>query len=230
MKKMVLITSLLLFYCFQSAAQSTEQIVVKAGDDIAAGFSPNGFFRFPEYMDGSFTLKDGTKSNARFNYNIVSGEMHFIGPNSDTMILSQPEIIDIIYVGNTPFVYNKGYIELVGHNDMVNLGKKITVRWQTESIGAYGMAAPTGSIDHFKQIIAGNSYHKLSLSQNFVFTKRISYWLIDKSNIAVQANRKNFLKLYTPDKQGNIEEYIKKNNVNFDKEDQLIQLIKQFPN
>jgi hypothetical protein len=229
MKKFLSAGFYLLFYSLQLAAQSTEQIIIKAGDDIATGFSPNGFFRFPAYTDGSFALKDGRKSTAKFNYNIVSGEMHFLGPNNDTLTLAQPGDIEIITIGTTPFIYNKGFIEIVGNNDLLKLGKKIVVKWETESVGAYGLSSPTASIDHFKQIITGNSYQRLTVNQNVVFNKTTSFWLIDKKNNIVQANRKNFLKLYPSDKQSSIDEYIKQNSINFNKEDQLTQLIRQFP-
>jgi hypothetical protein len=229
MGKLLSVLICLLFFNLHITAQTTEQIVVKAGDDISKGFSPYGFFRFPIYMDGTFELKDGRKSSVRFNYNIVSGEMHFLGPKSDTLILADPGNVEIITIGNIPFIYNKGFIEIVGNNDLLQLGKKIVVKWETESIGAYGQSSPTASIEHFKQIVTGNSYQKLTVNQNVVFNKTTSFWLIDKNKNMVQASRKNFLKSYPSDKQSSIDEYIKKNSINFNKEDQLIQLIRQFP-
>lgn len=228
MGRILLIITCLLIFCFSLQAQ-TEQITVKAGDDVATGFSPNGFFKYPQYMDGSFVLKDGSKATGRFNYNLVSGQMHFIGNNGDTLVLGEPVNIETIMVGNNPFIYDKGYIEILDHNDLISLGKKIIVKWQTESIGAYGMANPTGSVDHYRQIFAGNSYQRLNINQNIVFTKRTSFWLIDKNKNVIQANKKNFLKLYAADTQRAIEEYIKKNDIDFDKETELMQLIKQFP-
>ena len=228
MRRFIYVSTFLITCCLQLAAQTTEQIVVKAGDDVVKGFSPSGFFRFFNYTDGTITLKNGSKSGGKFNYNVVLDQMHFISPNGDTMV-ADPTNIDIVVIGTTQFLYNKGYIEILSQNNIIYLGKKVSVKYQAESVGAYGMANQTASVDHYKQIFAGNSYTRLNINQNIVFTKRTTFWLIDKNKNVIPANRKNFLKLYPADQQAGIEEYIKKNDIDFDKEDELIQLVKQFP-
>ena len=66
MKKALLWHCFLLVSCSGIFAQTPEIVRIKAGEDIATGFSPYGFYRFPTFNEGVAVFKNGGQTKARF--------------------------------------------------------------------------------------------------------------------------------------------------------------------
>jgi hypothetical protein len=211
-------------------AQSARSIRVKAGDDVAQAYSPYGFYRFPQFGNATLHYKTGDKnSGAQFNYNILSANLQFISPKGDTLDLASQENIDSVVFNGTIFLYNDGFMEIIGTADSVLLLKKTIIKTQTENIGAYGLPNTTASIVNMKSYSNGASVYSLVLNQDVVVAENISWFFINQNKTLVKATKSNLLKLLTADKQVKIEAWLKQNKTSFEKEADLKKLMAAIP-
>lgn len=225
MKKSFLIQGLLLF-CFSSIyAQDPEIVRIKAGQDPATSYSQNGFYMFPYFSEGVAVFKKGEKITARFNYHILNDEIQFISLNGDTLALADPFSIKYITIDSSLFYYSEGYLEVILINENIMLARKLKLNTTTEKIGAYGQTSPSGSIRTPNRVIMGNTGKDLTINQDLIIQKEYTYFWLDKYTTVLKANKSNLLKLLAPDKKSSIEEYLKKNKIDFRKESDLKKLL-----
>lgn len=225
MKQSIIIGLFLVSFTGSLLAQSGEVVRIKAGEDPAAVFSPNGFYRFTRFNDGVAIFKNGGKTTARFNYHLLNQEMQFLAENGDTLSLADPFSIKSITMDSNLFYYSNGYLEVMVNHEHLKLGKKIKLDVSAEKIGAYGQASPSGSIRSPNKLILQNTGKNLSLNQDLLIRKEFSYYWLDEYNIVLKATKANLLKLLPPDKKNNIEEYLRKNKIDFTKEEDLKKLL-----
>ena len=225
MKKVVL-TQLLTLMCFSIlSAQTTEVIRIKAGQDIASGFSPHGFYRYPSFNQGTAVFKNGSRTTARFNYHLLNEEMQFIASSGDTLALADPYSIKHIYLDSAMFFYSDGYLEVLVNTDALKLARRLRLNTKWEKIGAYGQASPSGSIRTPNKLILGNIGSNLTLNQDLVIQKEYTFYWLDKYNTVLKATKANLIKLLAPDQKLSIEEFLQKNKIDYRKESDLKKLL-----
>lgn len=210
MKKAAILGILSLFWGWCLFAQSREIIRIKAGKDIATGFSPYGFYRFPAFSEGIAVFKHGQKTTARFNYHMLNEEVQFISLNGDTLALADPFLIKYITMDSSLFYYSEGYLEVLVNNESVKLARKLRLNTRWEKIGAYGQASPSGSIRTPNKLILANTGKDLSINQDILIQMEFTYYWMDRYNTVLKATKANLLKLLLPDEKNNIEDYLKK--------------------
>lgn len=226
MRVRLLFLALMIIVVTSPRAQSVRIIRVKAGDDVAQAYSSNGFYRFPRFEKATLYYKNGSiNEGSQFNYSMLSGNFHFIGPQGDTVELGGKTDIDSINVGGTMFVANDGFLEVINTVDSVALLKKTTIKTQTENVGAYGMANSTASITNIRSYVAGTGVYNLILNQDIVVTETVSWYFADKNNNPVKATKANLLKLLPAQKQAKTEDWLKQNKTSFEKEADLKKLM-----
>jgi hypothetical protein len=206
-------------------AQTSERIVVRAGENIAQAVSPNGYYRFGNFTDGMVILKNGSRSRGLFNYNIVTGEMLYIGPKGDTMAMAAPEDIDhLIIGGNTEYIYNnKVFLEVLGEAKPGQLVKKIKITVESDKKGGYGQSTQTSSQDQFSSFVFNSRV--VELNYDLAVTKKISYYWVDDNHNLQPVTKKSSLKLVSKDKQLQVETFIEENKINFNNGDDLRKLL-----
>jgi hypothetical protein len=221
-----------LSFCSKEAsAQSGRTIRVKAGDDLAQAYSSHGFYRFPEFNKATLYFKGGKRNEGKlFNYNIISANLQFIGPKGDTLDLSGQVNMDSIVFEKNTFVYINGFMEVVGRADSVTLLKKITLKTQVESIGAYGISNSTASIDNIKTYSNGVGVYNLILNQDVVLIESVTWSFADNNNNLVKASKSSLLKLLSSAGQAKADAYLKQNKTNFEKEADLKKLMEAIAN
>ena len=228
MIKRYLFASILVGSLFQLAvAQTHERITVAAGEDLSKTLASSGTYRFPSFTQGIIFFQNGKKISASLNYNVLSGQMQFVGEKGDTLIIGNPETIDHIMIGDNKFFYNKGYIEAIAGNDVVKLGKKQKIKLESEKVGGYGESATTASVDNFQNFYStsNNGTYALVLNQNTVVVKDISYFWIGNNAQIVPATEDNLFKFVNTDKKTNVEEYVKQSRINFHIEKDLVKVL-----
>jgi hypothetical protein len=205
-------------------AQLTEKKVVKAGDIISDAISENGAFRFPQFTEGNFQLKDGTKSSARFNYHLISGEMLYLNTKGDTMALAIPDQVEYIAIGENKFIYdNRAFHEILLTSPTASLAKKIKIHIENERTGGYGTSAPSSSQDQLRNVNYSSNFYQLTY--DVAILKTTSFYWMDAKNNLQPATKKNALKMVAKDKQPKLEAFIEENRTNFNREDDLRKLL-----
>jgi len=225
MRKLIL--SIVLIYisdCF-AIAQEPKDVRIRSGEDPALGFSAYGFYRFPTFNKGFVFLKKGGTSAARLNYHILNDEIQFISANGDTLALADPLSISYITIDSSWFYYSNGYLEVIANHASLKLARKLRLNMRTEKIGGYGQPSPSGSIRTPNKIIRGSTGQDLNVNQDIIIHKEFNYYWLDQYNTVLKATKVNLLKLLDPDKKVTVEEYLKKNKVDFNNELDLQKLL-----
>lgn len=205
-------------------AQLHEKIVVKAGENVAEAVSPNGFYRFPKFTEGTFTLKNGSKASAMFNFHIGNGEIEYLGDKGDTMAIGVPDDIANVTIGESTFIYNnKTVIEILAGKEPAKLARRVRIILENEKKGGYGESAPASSQANFKNFNFATGMFQLT--HDIAIIKTTSYYWADDRNNLTAATKKNSLKLVSKDKQPKLEAFIEENKTNFNKEDDLRRLV-----
>lgn len=225
MKPAIAICFFLTLY-LSSAAQQTEKISVQDGGDIAGRLTFDQIYRYPQFIIGRVFFKDETSATGLLNYNTILDEMQFVADTGDTLSLANEHLIKYITAGSDSFYYyNKGYYELITSNSIARLLKKQYLKQlDKEKIGGYGMATSSSAITTYNSYMADNHYVKLTVRGDVILAKKTDYFLANKNNQLLPATKKSVIKLF-PKYEKAISQYVKENEVDFNKEADLRNLI-----
>lgn len=223
--KRIFALHLILVVAVSASAQLHEKIVVKAGESIPLAISENGFYRLPKFTEGTYTLRNGQKASALFNYNIGNGEIEYIGDKRDTLAIGIPEDIRLITIGpDVQYVYqNKAYYEILADKKPAKLAKKVRIILENEKKGGYGESAPASSQNNLRNFTTVGGLYNLTYDIAIIKTTSF-YWLDGRDNLQA-ATKKNSMKLVSKDKQAQLETFIDENKINFNSEDDLRKLL-----
>jgi len=197
--------------CF---SQRTETIKVRSGEYLSNAISDSGIFRFTSFTLGMVVKNDSTSSSAKFNFNLVTGEMLFINNNGDTIIITNSNEINYIIIGNVFFYYRNGYKEVVADQDSFKLALDYNFKIGYETVGAYGQ--PVGAERVYTVPYVTIYLEPLSVAQNAIVTKTTTYYILNRNELPQIATKENFLKIFNS-KEIAINEYIKAKHIKFNK-------------
>jgi len=180
-------------------------------------------YLYPEFSSAIVKMKNGNSLTAKMNYNMVTGNMVFVRDGKLYDLLN-PETIDTVYLQNCKFVhFEKVFYEVIvaapislflHHNgSLAPAGKP----------AGYGGTSHTSSITTLSGYQSGNAYYNLELPPDFIVKVDRVYWIRKDNNMSSFMNMKQFLKIF-PDKESNLNEYIKKNHIKFERRNDLIKL------
>jgi hypothetical protein len=208
--------------------QYRKTITVKAGEDIAQAYSPNGFYRFPQFAGASlYNERRYGQSSMRFNYNIYTNRMQFINNEGDTMDMMNPIRFDSILVDKTVFYYKTepGFLELIATAWPIRLVSRTEVKLKTESVGAYGGSNTTSSVSMVKTLVVGTTMYHYTSNENVTIKQSVDWFWMGADGSLLKANRKNLYYLLPPDKEKIASDFIKQHDIRFDREADLIRLL-----
>ncbi|QRR00507.1 hypothetical protein [Dyadobacter sandarakinus] len=225
-----LISSLLVLCCMANAAAQVPQKTyrIKNGTKASEVIPYDDRFQYQEFTDGQVFFRNGRTGRAKLNYSLLHGEVMFIGPVNDTLLLTNNDFIHKIEIGSQAYYFNKGrgHIELIGDYGNVSLGKKLLlVRAGNEKLAAYNQYTETSSIDTFSSFINHNGdFQFLQGSDKLILHKRELFFLMDRNAQFHFVNRASIGRLY-PGHKREIESFIKINGYDLEREKDLRQVL-----
>lgn len=183
-------------------------------------------YRYPQFTQGYILFKNQNLASALVNYNRLSGQILFINSNGDTLEPAHPQSIEYVACANDTFHYfDKAYIRLITHYTGVNLYKKQIIKYNgKEKKGAYGGYSTTTAANSIDKVSNENNIEKIGVDENELYASSTYYYLAGQENIFVNANKKSFRRIF-PGKGGALNEYLAKNKINYNKEEDLLNLI-----
>lgn len=206
--------------------QGSKSILVRAGEDIAKAYSPNGFYRFSQFTKATLFRKTGKSDTDKLlNYNIFSGAMQFINEKGDTLDLINPSLFDSIAIDDNIFYYEDGFMELTANSQYFRLFKKIRIKLIPERKGAYGTSNSTGASDKISSYTFGNSVYNISVTEDMTVKESIDWFWMDGKGKLWKANKDNLFLLLPADKQEPVKAWLKQNKTSFGKEPDLKKLL-----
>jgi len=209
-------------------AQYRKTIFVKAGDDVAQAYSPNGFYRFPQFTAASlYNVKRQGQSSMLFNYNLFTDRIQYINNEGDTMDMMNPLRFDSMVIDKSIFYYKSetGFLELVATAWPIRLLKKTDIKLKTESIGAYGGSNTTSSVSMMKTVMVGTTMYNYKSNENITIKESVDwYWMGDDGHLT-KATRRNLADILPPEKARIANDFVKQHNIKFDREADHIKLL-----
>jgi len=206
--------------------QVSKTKTVRAGDDIAQAYSPNGFYRLSQFDKAILYRSAGTlHSDSLYNYNIYAGEIQFINHAGDTLYLNDPSLFDSIAIGKNVFYYADGMLELVASSYPVRLVKKTEIEMRPQTIGAFGVNNSTGTIVNVGVSFTGGNMYSFTLDVNVIVKETINFYFMDPAGKLTKATRENLMLLLPADKQEKANVYLKENKSGFKKEADLKKIL-----
>lgn len=179
---------------------------------------------YDQFKNGSVLMKSGVIENAPLNYNTENQTVVFI-KDGQYMILTGTELIDTIYMENKKFVPVNNKIYEVLTNEAVALYLSYHNR-PRPIVATTDYNGTTRKVNNEVSNTVTDVYTMRNFKGNYNIEIMKDYWL-KKDNKYYKANTvKQFIKSFSSQMKKSIEEYIKTNHLDFNKEDDLIKLIK----
>lgn len=209
-------------------AQDVDLFRIKAGETVEEAIPVVHQYRYETFRNGSVSFYNGSSATARLNYNLLLGEMQFIDITGDTLSLVDEHTIQHIRIGENTFYYDPkyGYLEVIAQYPAVKLLMQSSFSTVLkEKKGAYGQSTGTSSIKNYNSYTAANSrLQKLNPNEEILIAREVAYFLADHNQRIHRAGKSALMKLFAPQKK-TINTYLDEEDIDFDKEEDLRQLL-----
>lgn len=218
---------LLLVVVFHTSAvaQKKQFVTVKAGENIMDVLPASEIFSYRDFTQGKVFLRDGSKSEARLNYNRLVDEMHFISVKGDTLALDNEENVRYIVIGNDTFYYDQGYLKVVSTHNSARLAvRQVWIIADTRQLGAYNTTNNSAAMVTYTSVNEGGRLYDLVVNEDVILRKDEKYFFGDNFFNFVAADRGNLLTLF-PKEEKKLNAYIREQKVNFKNKEHLEKLV-----
>ncbi|RRB04711.1 hypothetical protein [Larkinella rosea] len=213
---------------FAILAQSTEVIRVKGGVGGEKAVPFTARYRYDQFRPGKVLYLNGMSVAARFNYNILLGEMQFIDSRGDTLALADEPVVRQVGVGDDVFVFDrkKGYLEIITDYTTVKLVTRQGLKMaRNERTGGYDQSTGTGAITTYQFYSSGNmSVSRLDGKGDLVLIKGRDYFIIDRNNRSFPLNKSSVLKVFGKHRP-QVTAYLERESVDFKRENDMKKLL-----
>lgn len=179
---------------------------------------------FDQFKDGTVLMKSGAIENAPLNYNTKNQTIVFI-KDGQYMILTGTELIDTIYIENKKFVPVNNKIYEVLTNETVALYLSYHNR-PRPIVATTDHNGTTRKISNDVSNTVTDMYTMRNFKGNYNIEIMKDYWLKKDSKLYKAGTEKQFIKPFSSQMKKRIEAYIETNHVDFNKEEDLIELTK----
>lgn len=183
-------------------------------------------YLFPEFSQGVILTKTGIQNSAILNYNSLTEEM-ILDYKATKVALAEEDVllVDTIYIKDRKFFFLEDkFVEFVHHSDWdLYVEHKCEVR-ELGNPSGYGGLSQTTAVTTYSSLYTANNVYNLELPENYEINPYSYYWIKKNGELEKFINMAQLKKIYK-DKKGLFQEYTKKNDVNFENQQNIIQLI-----
>lgn len=193
------------------------------GFGASAQVSP---YVFPAFANGTVIQKGGGKATANLNYNTVTQEMLFMqGANK---VVLDPATVDTIIIQDKKFIPAAKAYYLKLTNTKIPLYQQITNN-KSGNTGVADAAAGigrsmTGTEDYTKQTNTSAADYDLAYKDGVKLLADNKFWLEKDKEFRKANDTKDIIKVF-PDKEQAIEAFVKQNNIDFKKAEDVAKLV-----
>jgi hypothetical protein len=204
------------------SAQEEKVYRIKANQEIREVMSFTDVYKYPGFMQGIVSFRDGRNATAKLNYNYLQGEMDFISPAGDTLALADAINIRHVAIGKDTFYYAEGYLEqLASHQTKKVTRRQIVELGDSKKLGAFDQPTHSGA-NTVSSYANSRSTVNLVVKEDITLVRKTSYFIGDRNEF-YPVNKKNVARVYGK-KEKEISSYLDANKVNFKKEEHLLAL------
>lgn len=211
---------------FNTQAQKDQSFRMNSVSGDSSGFY-RSIYRYPQFKKGYILFKNQNLASALLNYNRLSGQILFINLKGDTLEPADPGSIQSVSISKDTFQYfDKGYIELITHfGGSINLYRKEMIQYNgKEKKGAYGGYSTTTAANSIDKVSNENNIEKIGVDENILYASSTHYYFASPSGNFFSTTKKNLKKLFSQ-KEKELNEYLAKNKINYNNEQDLLKII-----
>jgi len=214
----------MILFCATATAQtSTQRLYIKGGSNARDNFMKE-VFKYPSFEPGIVEYKNGQRYKSNMNYNKLLGTVQFIDEEGDTLSIANEESVKIINIGTDVFIYAPNCLLALKNTGKTSLYKNEMVRIADKlKTGGYGIPNSTGTIQSYDIIDTRLNFNKIEINESLLVSKVSTYYLENEKGELFEASKKNVLDMYPKQEQA-IRSFIKSNNLDFSKEEHLLEL------
>jgi hypothetical protein len=222
MKKSLTIISAGLFFFSCLQGQYYKAITVETGTHVSEKFTYAVRFLYPQFTDGEVVMKTGSVSQSKLNFDLLLGEIEFLS-DKDTLMIARKKDLNMVTVARDTFIYRGGYLKLI-HSGTVKvlLRDKFKV---TDIVKKGAMGAPNRSsaIDSYTAIPTDKNLLALVPTEDIVFRRTLEFYILTANGDLIDFRKKNIMELY-PQKESEIQKFLKSNKINFEEQADILKL------
>jgi len=180
---------------------------------------------FSEFSNGKILFKSGKVVEQQLNYNALTGEMVFDNGGGNYLAISDPATVDTVTIQGRQFVpVNKKFYEVLTHSATPLFHEyACTIKEQGANIG-YGMSSTTTASSTLNTLIQNGGAYNLKLPDGFKVEATSTYWIFKDGKFQKANNAQQIGRVF-PDKKAAIKDWVKKNDTDFSKREDIIKLV-----
>ena len=224
MKKPLLI--LLILFSVSSAYSQQKKTVLAKGETPLEGVLPyEMLYSFTDFTDAIIIKKDASETIARININLFTGDILFLSPINQILVIAYPEKIARILMNNSVWLAvddSFGKVVMSFENFSLVKLKKTRITDTRKESGFGGMSSTTSSRSGIAFTPDNQGSVALPVGE-YDFETNTIFRLVSGSKSTI-ANAQGYKRLF-PDKKKKIKEYLKANSIDFDNEKDQLKLI-----
>ncbi|HHU96714.1 MAG: hypothetical protein QM237_02520 [Bacteroidota bacterium] len=172
-------------------------------------------YLFPDFQPGVVLMKNGTRNNAKLNYNTASEEMVF---DENGVLLAISDVllpqIDTVFISNEKFIrVNNKFMKIIIDEPKISLFVEHKCRIIPPGKPAgYGGTSQLSSTTSFSSILSGGRVYDLELPKDFKVEPYSVFWVNRNGKLQSFSNIRQLKRIYR-DKKKIIDNYLKENDV-----------------
>ena len=179
---------------------------------------------FEKFIAGSVLSKSGEVNHALLNYSAYDQSILF-KKEDQIMVLTGLELIDTIYIADKKFIPVAAIVyELVDGKGKIQLCANYTsklVPWDAASDHGGTEKKQFNEVNNTVSNVYANRRNKGDYSIQIIK----KHWLKSYNNIYKASSVRDFLKVFKESTDPSISDFVRQNNINFEKEADLIKLV-----
>ena len=182
----------------------------------------------PRFEQGIVNFKNGTRSTALFNYNMITQQMVFLEADSTVMAIANPLNVLVVTIGDRKFVpiSSQGdfYEEIPAGNGVFFVKRRAILLSQGKAAG-YGGYSQTSSVTSYGSWNDNmGSYTKLKPDEKFRLKTECTYYLLSGKTYKRFFSSKTLGKLFKGH-ESEIEKFANEHAIDFSKVEDVVRIV-----
>jgi mRNA-degrading endonuclease HigB of HigAB toxin-antitoxin module len=180
---------------------------------------------FDSFRKGKVLMKNGEENKQLLNYSVLNNEMVFDAGGGKYLAISQPEKVDTVFIEDRKFIpKDNAFFEVLAKGPVpLLLEYTCTVKEPGSDIG-YGMKSTTSGANSLKSLMQSTGAFAMKLPDGYEIIPGYSYWLVKDGKLEKAGSAKQITSVF-PDKKDALKDWVKKNNTDFKKREDIIALV-----
>ncbi|GAO41547.1 hypothetical protein [Flavihumibacter petaseus] len=202
-------------------------LLASARAQIDAPAQTVSHYVLPAFQPGKVLQKNGSETTASLNYNALTGEMIFDAGNSRYLAIAEPEKVDSVFISGRTFIpREKLYLELlVKGNYPLAVEHTCSLIEEGNNVG-YNLSSNVSASSPLRSMMQNGSAYGLKLPDGVTVKSGKAYWGFRKGRWEKVSSFSQLGKVYA-DKKAEIDKAVKEKKLSFNKEEDLLNLVKQ---